>query len=293
MPDAATATLKDVTAASSAAPDPSKSPASADTTTATTTATVEVADKDAVELGKLLLDSGVTKDHINDLLSAPGALGAIRHMVENDPQEFVRSIERTNPGAGQKFLDKIADMYIDRHASNDSDKDAGKDGKTNANAELEQQVRRLSEDLNGMRTASQQQAAQAAQAQVMARFNARVDDLFGQLPADKVPLSSYEKKIITGALKDELTSDPNVVKRIYNGNFVDVPIKFKSIVEGLVNDRKAAADTAKAARERSTSQAFPDFGSGPVELPKDFYDVSNVPLDKLWDEDQFVSALKS
>jgi len=165
------------------------------------------------------------------------------------------------------------------------------DGKTGANDELQAQIRDLSEKVNGFQTAAQQSAAASAQAQVMARFNARVDDLFGQLPADKVPLTSYEKRIITGALKDELTSDQNVVKRIYNGNFVDVPRQFKTIVEGLVKDRVAAADTAKAARERSSNRAQPDFGAGPVDLPKDFYDVSDVPLDKLWDDDSFVNAL--
>ena len=291
MPDAAT--LRDVTAASSAAStEPPKSPADAASAAAPPTTTVEVADKDAAEIGKLLLDSGVTKDQINEVLQAPQALSAIRYMVENDPQEFIRSLERTNPGAGENFLDKLSKLYVDRYARSDTDASAGnKDSKTNANAELESQVRKLSEDLNGMRTQAQQAAAASSQAQVMARFNARVDDLFGQLPADKVPLSAYEKKIITGALKDELTSDPNVVKRIYNGNFVDVPTKFKGIVEGLVNDRKATADTAGKARERSASSAFPDFGAGPVELPKSFYDVSDVPLDKLWDEDNFVNAL--
>jgi hypothetical protein len=280
--------LKDVTTSTNPATTTSTEPSKSVDTTAATTTTINVADTDAAELGRTLLEMGVTKDQINGILEAPQALQSIRYMVENDPQEFIRSLERTNPGAGENFLDKLSKLYVDRYA-----KDGAKpaDGKPGATDELQSQVRELSEKLNGFATQAQQAAAASAQAQVMARFNARVDDLFGQLPKDAVPLTPYEKKIITGALKDELTSDPNVVKRIYNGNFVDVPRQFKTLIEGVVNDRKAAADASKAARERSTSSAFPDFGAGPVELPKDFYDVSNVPLDKLWDEDNFVNAL--
>jgi hypothetical protein len=284
MPDTA-ATLRDIT--SSNLPAAPAEPAKAVDTTAATT-TINVADTDAAELGRTLLDMGVTKDQVNGILEAPQALQAIRYMVENDPQEFIRSLERTNPGAGENFLDKLSKLYVDRYAKEPA---KASDGKTGATDELQAQIRDLSEKVNGFQTQAQQSAAASAQAQVMARFNARVDDLFGQLPADKVPLTSYEKRIITGALKDELTSDQNVVKRIYNGNFVDVPRQFKTIVEGLVKDRVATADTAKAARERSSNRAQPDFGAGPVDLPKDFYDVSDVPLDKLWDDDSFVNAL--
>lgn len=287
MPETA-ATLKDVTSSNQTTTTSAESTKAADTT-ATSATTITVADTDAAELGRTLLEMGVTKDQINGILEAPQALQSIRYMVENDPQEFIRSLERTNPGAGENFLDKLSKLYVDRYARDDKAGDAK--GKTDATDELQSQIRDLSEKVNGFNTRAEQSAAASAQAQVMARFNARVDDLFGQLPSDKVPLTAYEKRIITGALKDELTSDSNAVKRIYNGNFVDVPRTFKTIVEGLVNDRKTAADASKAARERTNSSAFPDFGAGPVELPKDFYDVTNVPLDKLWDEDNFVNAI--
>lgn len=286
MPD-----LKDVTTSSSQATTTStETGKTAETTAATTTATVDAANKDAAELGQLLLDSGVTKDQINDVLQAPQALQAIRYMVENDPQEFIRSLERTNPGAGENFLDKLSKLYVDRYAGKGGDADKG--GKGDApNAELSSKIAELSEQLNGMRSESQQRAAQAAQAQVQARYNARVDDLFSQLPADKFPLSPMEKELIKGKLSNDIASDPNSVKRVYNGNFVDVPRQFKTIVEGLANDRKAAADASKAARERVNNVAFPEISGGPVELPKDFYDVTDVPVDKLWDDEPFVRAL--
>ena len=284
-----TATLKDAFAAP-AGTTPAEPPKAAETPAAAPTTPVEVADKDAAELGKLLLDSGVTKDQVNDVLQAPQALAAIRYMVENDPQEFIRSLERTNPGAGENFLDKLSKLYVDRYSRDGSTATGGT--KDAPNAELVQKIAELSETVNGFKTQAQQAASASAQAQVQARYNARVDDLFGQLPADKVPLTNYEKELIRGKLSNDLASDSNAVKRVYNGNFVDVPTRFKSIVEGLVQDRVAAATAASKARERSVSTAFPEISGGPVELPKDFYDVSGVKTEDLWDEGPLVKILE-
>lgn len=283
-----TANLKDTTTASAATTtlDPA---AAASTTAVTTTTPVEVADREAAELGKLLLDSGVTKDQVNDVLQAPQALAAIRYMVENDPQEFIRSLERTNPGAGENFLDKLSKLYVDRYSKGDTVAGGTKDA---PNAELLAKIGELSEKVNGFQTAAQQAAAASAQAQVQARYNARVDDLFGQLPSDKVPLTNYEKELIKGKLSNDLASDSNAVKRVYNGNFVDVPTRFKSIVEGLVQDRVAAVTASAKSRERSVSASFPEISGGPVELPKDFYDVTGVKTEDLWDEGPLVRILE-
>src|SRR5882762_11692235 len=112
MPDA---NLRDITASPNPVI-PSQEPAKAVGTPVAPATTITVADTDAAELGKTLLDMGVTKDQINGILEAPQALQAIRYMVENDPQEFIRSLERTNPGAGENFLDKLAKLYVDRYA---------------------------------------------------------------------------------------------------------------------------------------------------------------------------------
>ena len=288
MPDAA-ATLKDVTSSSQATTTSTESTKAADTTAATTTTTVEVADKDAAELGRTLLDMGVTREQLNDLMQAPQALAAIRYQIENDPQEFIRSLERVNPGAGENFLDKLSKLYVDRYAREGAD---GKDGKDGAANELQDKLRELTERVTGFETQAQKQANAAAMAAVNARYDARVEDLFGQLPADKVPLTKMEKELIKDALSSRLGRDADAAKRVYNGNFVDVPRAFKGIVEGLLNDRKAAADADKAARERSTRGAFPEIAGGPVELPKDFYDVSNTPVDQIWDEGPLVRILE-
>jgi hypothetical protein len=295
MPDAATGTQQDVNPTPGTAATADAGTAATGTPAAPATTTVEVADRDAAELGRTLLEMGVTKDQLNGLLEAPQALQSIRYMVENDPQEFIRSLERTNPGAGENFLDKLSKLYVDRYARDGSGPgggSGGNGGNANPNAELQAQIRELSEKVTGFQTEAQRQASASAQAQVQARFNARVDDLFGQLPPEKVPLTTYEKTLLRSALSNELASDPNAVKRVYNGNFVDVPNRFKNLVEGLVNDRKSVADAAAKSRERAVARSFPEISGGTAELPKDFYDVSDVKSEDLWDEGQLVKMLE-
>jgi hypothetical protein len=289
MPDAATGNQEVNPTPGTPGTTPESQAAAAGTPAASATTTVEVADRDAAELGRTLLEMGVTKDQLNGILEAPQALQTIRYMVENDPQEFIRSLERTNPGAGENFLDKLSKLYVDRYAKDGSGQNGGKE---NPNAELQSQIRELSEKVTGFQTEAQRQANASAQAQIQARFNARVDDLFGQLPPDKVPLTTYEKTLIRSALSNELASDPNAVKRVYNGNFVDVPNRFKTLVEGLVNDRKSVADASAKARNKSAASAFPEISGGTVDLPKDFYDVTDVKTEDLWDEGPLVRTLE-
>jgi hypothetical protein len=290
MPEGA-ATLKDVTAPNpaQAAAEPGQAVGS---TAASVTVPVDTANRDAAELGQLLLDSGIDKSKVNELLEAPQALAAIRYQIENDPAEFIRSLERVNPGAGENFLDKTSKLYVDRYARDDKSGESKGDKSDARTNELQDQLRTLTEKVTGFETQAQRAANAAAMAQINARYEARVDDLFSQLPADKVPLTATERGLIKDALSSRLGRDSDAAKRVYNGNFVDVPKQFKSIVEGLLNDRKAAADAEKTARDRSTKQSFPEFGSAPIELPKDFYDVSDTPVDKLWDTDGFTSIFK-
>src|SRR5262249_52529342 len=160
MPDP----IKDVT-------NPDPNPASAKTSEPDGGAPALDANKDAIEVGNLLLGSGYSKDQVNDLLNAPKALDALRYMVKNDPAEFVRSLERTDPGAGENFLDQISKLYVDRYDRTGSDPNANGggskgNGKGDApNTELFDKVRELTEEVGRFRTQAQATAAAAADAQ--------------------------------------------------------------------------------------------------------------------------------
>jgi hypothetical protein len=270
--------------------EPAKPPVSAQSAAQPTVPAV-TADADALEVGRILLDSGYSKEQINQLLDAPKALEALRYAVENDPKEFIRTLERNNPAAGEKFLDELSKLYVDRYDR--SGAPASKDGKPDANAEIMDEVRRLQEQVGEFRTKAEQQAQASAMAQVQARYAARVDDMFNQIPSDKFPLTNYEKELIKGKLSADLAADPNTVKRIMNGNFADVPRQFSRILEGISTDRKTAAESEKAKREASNKVGFPQFSGGPAELPKDFYTPpDSTSSDDIWNTDGLVKVLE-
>jgi hypothetical protein len=238
------ATLRDVTVepnpTPAAAPEPVAAPA---------VAAPSAEDKEALELGRVLLGSGVTQNTVNELLAAPQALQTMRYLVQNNPQEFLNLIERTDP-------------------TKDGARPAGK---SEASAEIMSEVAALREELGQMRTAEQAKQQQIALSQVKARYDGRVDELFNALPKE-VSLTKAETRALKAQLSQELSEDSQAVQRVSNGNFVDVPNKFKTIIEGWSTDRKSAAQTAKDAREGRLNAANPEFLGGPQQFqidPKD------------------------
>lgn len=268
MPDEV-ATLFDTTAKteSAAAETVEAAKPADDTKTADTTATPTVqdtADKDAAEIGRILLDSGYKKEQLNDLIEAPGAIKAMQFMIRNNPQEFLNMLERTDPDAARNFHEKLADIYVDRYS--DKTPPATNGAGKQPDGEIMREVQALRDEVKQARTREEQREQAAALAATQNRYNGRVDDLFNQDGVKKLGLTKSEQKAIRSDLSAELAKDPSMVRRISNGNFVDVPKTFQGIIESWATDRKAAADTAKAQRDRATSSAFPEFSSGPNPL---------------------------
>jgi hypothetical protein len=219
---------------------------------------------EAAELGRLMLESGISKDQLNALLEAPKALDAIRYQIKEDPKEFIRMLERTDPDTGSKFLAEVSDMFLDRNKHLLKD-DAGKAQKADSqhSDELMREVERLREQTTRLLTEEQQRKQSASLAAVRQRYDARVDDLFGLKEVKEMDLKPSEVKNLRARLNLELSGDQSAVQRVNNGNFVDVPRVFQSLLNEKVDDRKAAADLEKGKRERVNSNAFWDFSNGP------------------------------
>jgi hypothetical protein len=277
------ATLKDVTvephpvtAASTQEPAPQETAPQVDTT-----------NQDALTLGQILLDSGWNQSNINDLLNSPQALNAIRYQLENDPADFIRSVERTDPKVGENLLEKASDLYLNRYAPKDAPKGSGK---TEVPNELMSQVEALREQVRGFESREQQRANQAAMAQTQNRYNGRVDDLFNTDGVKTLGLTKTEQAAMRAMLNQDLAADPAAVQRVSNGNFVDVPRRFQSILNDWAADKKAAIAAEKTARERSERGASPFVLDGPsplsVTIPPETFDS--------WDntETGFAAALK-
>lgn len=250
------ATLKDVTAS----PNP---PVAADAKEpekqAPAVAAPSPEDADALEVGRLLIGSGYSKEQVNDILQAPQALASLRHLINENPRELISLLDRTNPDVAKKLLDAASDEFVKRYGK---DEPATGSTKKDAPPELMAEVESMRSELNQFRTEREQAAARATMASVKARYDARVDDLFNQLPKDS-GLTKAEVKALRARIDTELASDPTVVQRVSNGNFVDVPLKFKAVIDEWVGDRKSAADAEKRRRDGVVDGALPEFMGGP------------------------------
>lgn len=232
---------------------------------------------EAAEIGSILLESGWTKDKINELLEAPGALQSLRYAVENNPKDFLNMIERVNPQLGQKFLQTMADTYVERY---EPAKKTAKSEKTDVPAELMDEVKSLREKTERLETEQQKRDAAAQLASTQERYRARVDDMFGSLK--DLNLTKSETKALRARLDAELSSDPTIVQRASKGNFVDVPRVFKSIVDEWGADKKAQVEGEKTAREKTAKSSLPGFMSGPeftAEVPAATFDSWDNTID--------------
>jgi hypothetical protein len=220
------------------------------------------AEAEAAEIGKILLNSGYNKAQINTLLEAPNALQSIRALLDTDPKQFVKNYASANPDGASKLRDAIAEEYVELFG----DKGAPKaDGKP-ADSELMQQVRSLTERVTSFETQEQRRQQAAALASTEARYNARVDDFFGQDVVKGLVPSKTEQKAVRALLDKELAADPAVVQRIKNGNFYDVAPTFKRIIEDLAADKKSAAEADKRQRDNVQNGASFTFQGGPESL---------------------------
>lgn len=273
----------DATLADALVTEPEAKPATTtETKVETKPAEPQITDAEASEIGRIMLQSGYTKDKINTVLQAPQALDALKFTIENDPEGFLRMLEQANPKAGEKFHEVMADVYVKRY---------GADGKPAAaaadkNAPLMAEVAALREELNSVKTERQSERNAAAMASIKSRYDARVEDLFGQIPTE-ISLSKSEKAGMRALLDRELSTDPSIVQRVSNGNFVDVAPTFKKVIDNWSADRKALVEAEKTAREKSSANASGVVFDGPnpfmVDIPKgsdESWDATEAALAK-------------
>lgn len=227
------------------------------------------ADQTAAELGKMLLDSGYTKDQVGDLLEAPNALQSIQFMIRNNPAEFLNMLERTDANAAKAFHEKMADIYVERYSSKETTAKSGKE----TDPELMQEIRALREETKTLRTEQQQRDAAASLARLESAYRGRVDELFNKVK-EATPLTKSEERALRAQLDAELATDTTAKQRISKGNFVDVPTKLNTIIRDWTQDRKEAVEGEKSRRENAAKRGFNEFqnGPGPVDLPKGFED---------------------
>jgi len=277
------ATLRDVTAPNPSEPaEPKEAAKPAEDKPAVVS---DPAEADALEIGRLLLNSGYNKSQINQLLEAPNALQSIRNLIETDPKQFTKQLALSNPTAANKLRDAIAEEYVELFADKGGKKDA--DGKPDS--QLMGEVAALRDEVKGFRTREDQRNMAAALASTEQRYRARIDDLFAQEGIKKLGLTGIEEESMKALLDKRLASDPDAVQRASKGNFVDVAPAFKPIIERWQSDKKSAAEREKNQRDNVQSSASFTFPGGPqsIEVP--------ASISESWDatEEGFAKALQN
>lgn len=268
MPDDI-ATLKDVTVA----PNPSekKAEGTSETKSAEPEKKVAVTDPteaEAAEIGRILLNSGYSRAQLNDLMQAPKALTSIRALLDSDPKQFVKQYALNNPDGASKLREAIAEEFVELYGTKGEEK-KGDSGK-GADSELMSEVATLRDEVKGYRTEREQANARAALAATQSRYNARVDDMFGQDGIKNLGLTKSEQAGMRALLDRNLATDPDAVRRVSNGNFVDVAPALKHILDDWAADKRSASDAEKQARERVKSGANYTFPGAPesIQVPE-------------------------
>jgi|SRR5579862_1430464 len=247
---------------------------------------VEEIPADAADIGRIILQSGYTREQLNDLLQAPQALNALRYAIQNNPSEFLNTLERADPRAGERFLETMADTFLQRYGGKETPGDKGKQDSV-PNSEVET----LKERLNRMeheRTTERQQAQIAVTRQ---RYEQRVEDLFNLKEVKELGLSKADVRNMRARVDVELGRDPGAAQRASSGNFVDVAKVFQVVLDEFVTEKKTSIEDQKKTREAQQKGAFSEFQSGPnpfmnVKIPQG--------TDDSWDatENALATALK-
>lgn len=245
------------------------------TETSTSTETRPTVDTEALEIGELLKAAGYSKDNVNDLTSSVESLKSLQHIIKNNPKEFLSMYERNDAEGAQNFHNVLAQEYIDRYASKDGDNKGGKE------SELAITVKNLQEQVNQSKAEQAARDQAAAMAQIKQRFDARVDDVLGQLPKE-MNLTKSEKNAFRSQLTARLATDPSIVERCSKGNFFDVPKVFKEQLDEWTNDRTEATKAAEDARKDVGKKGLAELLSAPyMTLPTD------VDMEKLQSGDDW------
>jgi hypothetical protein len=203
-------------------------------------------------------------------------------IIETNPTEFLAMLERTNPEAARNFHEKMASAYVERYGGREEPTKQNGEAKT-ADPELWAEVKSLREQVQASQTREQQREWDKQLLATQGRFNGRVDELMGSEGVKALNLTKSEQRAMRADLQTELAKDPATAKRISNGNFVDVPRTFKTIIEAWAGDRKAASEADKTAREKQSERSFSEFQTGPGIVSKSDVDKSlEGPADD-WD----------
>lgn len=214
---------------------------------------------EVIELARKLAEDGMTQDAYQGLIQGRDALNTMGYLLKENPKEFFSVIERQDPETAKKALEEFSQIYLDRNLTKD-DQAKLEAGQPLGEADpMKKQLEDLQTEIKSIRDNEQRREQSAAMASIQKRYEARMDDLFGQLP-DNMP--KHHKTALRALLDRSLGGDEQAASRIRQGNFVDVPKHFKNVLDGWAAETKAANDAEIQKREDIRKRAQIAFTPG-------------------------------
>lgn len=214
---------------------------------------------EVLELAKQLAEDGVTREGYGQLIEGRDALNKMGYLLKENPKEFFRTIELNDPETAKKALEEFSQIYLDRNLSRE-DQARIEAGQPLEEADpMQKQLEDLQSELKSLKDNAMARDQAASVATIKSRYEARINDLFSQLP-DNMP--KHHQEALRAMLDRSLGADEQAAGRIRQGNFVDVPNHFKKILDNWAAETKAANDAEIAKREQVRKNAQLTFAPG-------------------------------
>jgi hypothetical protein len=215
----------------------------------------QVSQEDAAEIASILVGAGYKKENINSLLTQANGFQRANYLLENNPQEFMRVLQRSAPKVYEKLLESATDDYLERHkdeleaddgAAKGSNKGRGASSNDPDVAELKQAVGEIKKFLEGQRVSAQYQ-------DLKRDYDSKVNMLLDKLP--KEDFSTRDRKAIKALLHNSLAEDAQAQQRIAGRNFTDLPRHLQSVLDDWTADTTSQSDAEKQRREEVAASA--------------------------------------
>ncbi len=219
--------------------------------------------KDEETAAKATLDTlGITPESAPGILQKAKNFDATVDLMLNNPNLLLDELEKMDPGAAKRLLDKATDRYIERYGDKDSETDRTAGDKSKELSpdakKLLTRLEKLETERNAERDADAKRS-QAAQGQaIQAALDKKVEAIFEKVPQ----LAKADRKGVRSLIMDSLGANKEDVAQIVNGNLSVVSKHAKAILEEHFKDRKAEIDAQKEARSKVTDKAQTNVAAG-------------------------------
>jgi len=228
------------------ATEPQATPAETQATPAVEEAKPQFTDAD-VTAYQTMRDLGITPENAKEFTQAKQWLETIAYSLQNDPQQFIEELRKTNPQMADKFIEVASDDWYNRKGKymNTEQSNGGQSNAPKSDPAVDSRIDSLMREVDSLKKERQAEVETRRQAEVTKAYNESFDSLVAKLPES---LPEQTKEYIRLKAEKMLFTDNAARGRINQGNFTDVPKFFAEASRRVTAETKATAQKETAAR---------------------------------------------